>query len=189
MTLIRICPSYAIEAFWGRGRSGGWGFDLARRQPWDLSPLPLVCHPLRLPPSPPRQTSAGGHSPENVAAADLEEPAGAAGSAAAAAWAIRKRFGECGTVPTAVAIRSRHSRTPGLRVYWHRDRRVRHYYRRRWRDCFAPDWPPSQWASWMIRWPGKDRNRNRNRIRIRTARTAGLNAIESVDVSLRSDNF
>jgi len=41
----------------------------------------------------------------------------------------------------------------------------------------------------MIRWPGKDRNRNRNRIRIRTARTAGLNAIESVDVSLRSDNF
>lgn len=116
MTLIRICPSYAIEAF------GGGEIWRVGVRPCQAPTLGSLAAAARLPPSPPaplppRQTSAGGHSPENVAAADLEEPAGAAGSAAAAAWAIRKRFGDCGTVPTAVAIRSRHSRTPGLRVY------------------------------------------------------------------------
>jgi len=72
------------------------------------------CRSSAIPPPPSHLATCGGHSPENVAAADLGEPAGgAAGSAAAAAWAIRKRFaGDCGSVdsvrPAAGGIHSHH---------------------------------------------------------------------------------
>jgi len=116
MTLIRICPSYAIEVFWGWGRSGGGGLRRPCQAP-TLGSLAaaarLPYHPLPLH-SPFNLATCGGHSPENVAAADLGEPAGgAAGSAAAAVWAIRKRFaGDCGSVdsvrPAAGGIHSHH---------------------------------------------------------------------------------